>query len=80
VIDAIERVAKSGKPVDRVNVRDAMATTHLKTLQGDVSFDDNGDLKQRVIAVFQVRHDTAYPTNDLVHQYKYVGVAPESSV
>jgi branched-chain amino acid transport system substrate-binding protein len=80
VIDAIERVAKSGKPVDRVNVRDAMATTHLKTLQGDVSFDDNGDLKQRVIAVFQVRHDTAYPTDDLVHQYKYVGVAPESSV
>jgi branched-chain amino acid transport system substrate-binding protein len=80
VIDAIERVAKSGKPVDLVNVRDAMATTHLKTLQGDVSFDDNGDLKQRVIAVFQVRHDTAYPTDDLVHQYKYVGVAPESSV
>jgi branched-chain amino acid transport system substrate-binding protein len=79
VIDAIERVAKSGKPVDRVNVRDAMATTNLKTLQGDVSFDDNGDLKQRVIAVFQVRHDTAFPVDDLVHQYKYVGVAPEHS-
>jgi branched-chain amino acid transport system substrate-binding protein len=80
VIDAIERVAKSGKPVDRVNVRDAIAATKLKTLQGEVSFDDNGDLKQRVIAVFQVKHDTAHPVDDLIHQYKYVGVAPASSV
>jgi branched-chain amino acid transport system substrate-binding protein len=77
VIDAIERVAKSGKTVDRANVRDAIASTALKTLQGEVSFDDNGDLKQRVIAVFQVKHDTAHPVDDLVHQYKYVGVAPQ---
>jgi branched-chain amino acid transport system substrate-binding protein len=77
VIDAIERVAKSGKPVDRANVRDAIAATKLKTLQGEVSFDENGDLKQRVIAVFQVKHDTAHPVDDLIHQYKYVGVAPQ---
>ena len=77
VIDAIERVAKSGKPVDRANVRDAIAATKLNTLQGEVSFDDNGDLKQRVIAVFQVKHDTAHPVDDLIHQYKYVGVAPQ---
>lgn len=76
VIDAIERVAKSGKPVNRENVRDAIQATNLKTLQGAVSFDDNGDIKQRVVAVFQVKHDTAYPVDDLVHQYKYVGVAP----
>jgi branched-chain amino acid transport system substrate-binding protein len=76
VIDAIERVAKSGKPVNRENVRDAIQATNLKTLQGTVSFDDNGDIKQRVVAVFQVKHDTAYPVDDLVHQYKYVGVAP----
>jgi len=75
--DAIERVAKSGKPVDRVNVRDAIAETKLKTLQGEVSFDENGDLKQRVIAVFQVKHDTAHPVDDLIHQYRYVGVAPQ---
>ncbi len=77
VIDAIERVANSGKPVDRANVRDAIAATHLKTLQGEISFDDNGDIKQRVVAVFQVKHDTAFPVDDLVHQYKYVGVAPQ---
>jgi len=77
VIDAIERVAKSGKPVERVAVRDAIQATKLKTLQGEVSFDENGDIKQRVVAVFQVKHDTAHPVDDLVHQYKYVGVAPQ---
>lgn len=80
VIDAIERVAKSGKPVDRANVRDAIQATKLKTLQGEVSFDANGDLNQRIIAVFQVKHDAKYPVDDLIHQYKYVGVAPASSV
>jgi len=49
----------------------------LKTLQGEISFDENGDIRQRVVAVFQVKHDTAYPVDDLVHQYKYVGVAPQ---
>ena len=78
VIDAIERVAKSGKPVERVAVRDAIQETKLKTLQGEVSFDENGDIKQRVVAVFQVKHDTAHPVDDLIHQYKVpVGVAPQ---
>jgi hypothetical protein len=27
--------------------------------------------------VFQVKHDTAHPVDDLIHQYKYVGVAPQ---
>lgn len=76
VVDAVERVAQSGKPVDRANVRDAIAATKLKTLQGEVSFDPNGDLNQRVVAVFQVKHDPAFPVDDLVHQYRYVGVAP----
>jgi branched-chain amino acid transport system substrate-binding protein len=77
VIDAIARVANSGKPVERVAMRDAIAATRLKTLQGEVSFDENGDIKQRVVAVFQVKHDAAHPVDDLVHQYRYVGVAPE---
>src|SRR5262252_1080309 len=45
VLDAIKRVAETGKPVTRSNVRDAMQTTNLKTLQGVVAFDDNGDIK-----------------------------------
>lgn len=76
VVDAVERVAQSGTPVDRASVRDAIAATKLKTLQGEVSFDPNGDLNQRVVAVFQVKHDPAFPVDDLVHQYRYVGVAP----
>ena len=44
-----------------------------------VSFDANGDIAQRVVAVFQVKHDPNYPVDDLVHQYKYVGVAPSDN-
>src|SRR5579864_762622 len=33
VLDSIDRVIKSGKPVNRDNVRDAMQTANLKTLQ-----------------------------------------------
>ena len=43
-LDAIKRVAESGKPVNRSNVRDAMQATKLKTLQGEIAFDENGDM------------------------------------
>jgi hypothetical protein len=36
VLDAIKRVAESGKEVNRSNVRDAMQATKLTTLQGEV--------------------------------------------
>jgi branched-chain amino acid transport system substrate-binding protein len=78
-IDAIKRVAGTGQPVTRAAVRDAIQSTQLKTLQGDVSFDANGDLNQRIIAVFQVQHDPSAPADDIVHQYRYVGVAPQST-
>jgi len=78
IIDAIARVAKSGKPVNRANVRDAIQTTDLKTLQGTVAFDANGDLKSKIVSIFQVKYDSKYPMGDVVHQFGYVGVAPES--
>ena len=78
VFDAIQRVVKSGKPVDRHTVRDAIQATHLKTLQGDVSFDANGDLNTKIISIFQVVHDAKFPEDDILHQYKYIGVAPEN--
>ena len=40
-----------------------------------LSFDANGDLSSRVVSVFQVQQDTAHPVNDVVHQFKYIGVA-----
>jgi branched-chain amino acid transport system substrate-binding protein len=80
VLDAIERVAKTGKPVTREAVRDAIQASKTKTLQGVVSFDDNGDLTSRVVSIFQVQHDPKYPDDDIVHQYKYIGAAPDENV
>jgi branched-chain amino acid transport system substrate-binding protein len=80
VLAAIETVAKSGAPVTRAAVRDAIQVGTVDTLQGTLTFDENGDLKDHVVSVFQVKQDTAYPSNDVVHQFRYVGVAPGGAV
>jgi branched-chain amino acid transport system substrate-binding protein len=80
IIDSIKRVAESGKDVNRSNVRDAIQAANVNTLQGEVSFDKNGDMISKVISVFQVTHDPNHPEDDVIHQYKYIGVAPESPV
>ena len=79
VLDAIERVAASGKPLNRDTVRDAIQTANLKTLQGVVGFDDNGDIKDRTVSVFRHQYDDKYPEDAVLHQYKYLGVAPQTS-
>jgi branched-chain amino acid transport system substrate-binding protein len=78
VLDAIKRVAESGKSVTRSNVRDAMQTTNLKTLQGVVAFDENGDIKDRTVSVFQYKRNPNYPEDDVIHQQVYLGPAPQS--
>ena len=78
VLDAIERVVKSGKELNRSNVRSAVQTTNLKTLQGVISFDENGDIKERTISVFQYKKSGKYPEDDYEHQCVYIGVAPQS--
>jgi branched-chain amino acid transport system substrate-binding protein len=77
-LDAIERVVKSGKEVNRTNVRDALQTSSLKTLQGVVSFDENGDIKDRTVSVFQYKKNAKYPADDFTHQNAYIGTAPQS--
>jgi branched-chain amino acid transport system substrate-binding protein len=79
VLDAIERVVTSGKPVNRDAVRDAIQTANVKTLQGVVSFDENGDIKDRTVSVFRYQYDDKYPEDAVLHQYKYLGVAPQTS-
>ncbi|HVC54519.1 MAG TPA: branched-chain amino acid ABC transporter substrate-binding protein [Stellaceae bacterium] len=79
ILDAIKRVAASGKPVTRSAVRDAIQSTQLKTLQGVVSFDENGDIKNRIVSVFQCVKDDKFPLDDVLHQFKYIGVAPQSA-
>ncbi|HEV8677940.1 MAG TPA: branched-chain amino acid ABC transporter substrate-binding protein [Stellaceae bacterium] len=79
IADAVKRVAAAGKPVNRDTVRDAIQTTKIKTLQGEVSFDEHGDIRNRVVSVFQIVKDATRPLDDLSFQYKYIGVAPAGS-
>jgi branched-chain amino acid transport system substrate-binding protein len=79
IVDSIKRVVAAGKPVTRENVRDAIQTAKLKTLQGEVSFDENGDILSKVVSVFKITKDPAHPEDDVEFQYKYVGIAPASS-
>ena len=79
IIDAVKKLAASGKSVTRSAVRDAIQDTSLKdSLIGPVQFNSDGDLKKMVISVFQIVKDTSAPLDDPDKQYKYVGVAPMS--
>jgi branched-chain amino acid transport system substrate-binding protein len=78
IIDAVERLAKADKPVTRENVRDAIQTAKVPTIQGVVSFDENGDLADRTVSVFQIKKDATKPLTDVSAQYKYMEVAPQS--
>ncbi|HYM90196.1 MAG TPA: branched-chain amino acid ABC transporter substrate-binding protein, partial [bacterium] len=71
IFDAIERVVQSKKPVNRHTVRDAIQATRLKTVQGTIQFDENGDLVNKAVSIFQIKHDTLFPTNDVLHQFKF---------
>ena len=77
IADSITRIQQSGKPMTRAVMRDAIEATKIDTLQGTITFDKNGDLASRVISVFQIKHDAAYPADDMAHQFKYIGVAPQ---
>jgi branched-chain amino acid transport system substrate-binding protein len=78
IIDAVKRVAASGKPVDRHSVRDAIQSGKVPTIQGIVSFDENGDLADRTVSVFQIKKDTNAKLDDVSAQYHYIAVAPQS--
>ena len=76
--DAVKRVVASGKALSRAAMRDAIQATKIDTMQGSISFDNNGDLTSRIISVFQVKRQANFPPDDMQHQFKYVGVAPEA--
>jgi len=78
IIAALKKVIAEGKTPTRENLRAAIAGASVDTLQGPVSFDAHGDITQRVVSVFQITHDPKYPVDDAIHQFKYVGVAPQS--
>jgi branched-chain amino acid transport system substrate-binding protein len=78
IADAVRRLVADAKDVNRDNVRDYMQTAKVKTMQGTIAFDANGDLQDRTISVFQIKKDVNYSADDMVHQYHYIGVAPQS--
>jgi branched-chain amino acid transport system substrate-binding protein len=79
ILDSIQRVADSGKPVNHDTVRDAIQEASVKTLQGVVSFDENGDIKNKIVSVFQCRHKAEFADDNVLQQYKYLGPAPQTS-
>jgi len=46
---------KDAKSLERAKVADALHRLQLKTLVGDVAYDDQGDLRQQNVYVFQVK-------------------------
>jgi branched-chain amino acid transport system substrate-binding protein len=78
IIAAAKKIAASGKPVTREAIRDAIEADKVSTLQGDIAFDANGDLKSKIVSVFQIHKNDAQPLDDVDGQYKYIGVAPQS--
>lgn len=78
IVDAVKRVHEAGKPITRESVRDAIQTANVKTLQGTVQFDENGDMLSKTITVYQVKHADGFPADDTLHQFPYIAVAPES--
>ncbi|MGH7095600.1 MAG: ABC transporter substrate-binding protein, partial [Stellaceae bacterium] len=78
ILDALKRVTASGKQVTRTAMRDAIQSSKVHTLQGVVSFDGNGDIENRVVSVFKCEKNDKYPLDDVLHQFKYLGVAPQT--
>ena len=79
VIQAVKNLVAAGKKVDRNSVRDAIQAVKLDhTLQGKVAFDENGDLQDKVISVFQIKKDASKPLEDPDAQYRYQGNGPAS--
>ena len=78
IVDAVKRLAAAHKPITKAAMEEALATAKVPTLQGVVSFDQNGDIKDRTVSVFQIHKDTSKPLDDISAQYKYIGVAPQS--
>jgi branched-chain amino acid transport system substrate-binding protein len=78
MIDAVKRVAATGKPVTREAVQAALMTAKVPSLQGVISFDKYGDLADRTVSVFHIQRDASKPLDDVSAQYKYLQVAPQS--
>ncbi|MBV8615313.1 MAG: branched-chain amino acid ABC transporter substrate-binding protein [Acetobacteraceae bacterium] len=78
IIDAAKRLAAEHKPVNHSTIRDAIQNSKVRTIQGVIAFDQNGDLKDRTVSVFQIKKDASKPLDDVTAQYHYIGTAPQA--
>jgi branched-chain amino acid transport system substrate-binding protein len=67
ISDAVDRTVKAKKPLTRSNLRDAIQMTKMTSIQGPISYDDNGDINNKTVSIYQWRDG----------EIKYVGVAPQ---
>ena len=51
-------------------MRDAIQSAKVETLQGLVSFDENGDLTDHTVGLYQVKKDPDHPLNDMRYQLR----------
>ena len=80
IITAAKTLAAGGKTIDRTTMRDAIQSTKLAaSMLGPIEFDEYGDLKNKIISVFQITKNDKEPLDDPSAQYKYIGVAPMST-
>jgi branched-chain amino acid transport system substrate-binding protein len=79
IIETVKVLQAAGKPITRDSVRDGLQNIHMEnSLIGPVEFDENGDLKNKVISVFKVTKDASKPLDSMDDQFKYEGIAPMS--
>lgn len=78
IVHAVGKVVAAKQPINRSNVRTALTKLSFNSLQGNIEFDQHGDLQKKVISVFRAEKTDAFPLDDDSHQYKYIGVAPQS--
>ncbi|MBV9118518.1 MAG: branched-chain amino acid ABC transporter substrate-binding protein [Acetobacteraceae bacterium] len=78
IVDAVKRLVAEHKPVNHSTVRDAIQNSQVQTIQGVIAFDQNGDIKDRTVSVFQIKKDSSKPLDDVTAQYHYIGVAPSA--
>jgi branched-chain amino acid transport system substrate-binding protein len=67
IADAVDRTVKAKKPLTRSNLRDAIQATKLSSIQGPIAYDENGDILNKTVSIYQWRDG----------EIKYVGVAPQ---
>jgi branched-chain amino acid transport system substrate-binding protein len=78
ILAALKKVTAAGETPGRETLRAAVASSTVPTLQGPVSFDKYGDITQRIVSVVKITYDANVPAKDAIHQFAYIGVAPQN--